>query len=164
MNHLDTCGGRWVVAVIARRTQRHTHLHARVLALGIKGPVGEHEQESDGGDEVGVVEVLPVGLQRRGQGAKRCSSQAGGAAEEGAEAGKGGAEAGRGRRRSRQRNERKQAKEHTGKQAQERAEAAPHTHTCADAGWCSATESTSGFPVRVCLMKSERTRTERGPK
>lgn len=32
---------------------------------------------------------------------------------------------------------------------------------CAFAGWCSATESTSGLPVRVCLTKSPATRTQR---
>lgn len=30
--------------------------------------------------------------------------------------------------------------------------------------WCSATESTNGLPVRVCLMKRPRTRAEKGPK
>ena len=31
-------------------------------------------------------------------------------------------------------------------------------------GWCSATESTRGFPVRVCLRNSPRTRSETAPK
>ena len=37
-------------------------------------------------------------------------------------------------------------------------------YACADAGWCSATESTKGLPVRVCLTNSERIRDEIGPK
>ena len=32
------------------------------------------------------------------------------------------------------------------------------------AGWCSATESTNGFPVLVCLTKSPRTLEDMGPK